>query len=166
MLRYTLLLALFVSSWALAAGGSSLGAAKPLASPLSILEVMRASVEIPADGLWAAQSAEKMSEDDWLLADQDAVQLMGATILVSRGGTGKHDHEWVGNADWQAWAGDMLKTAMALRAAAKAQDAAKLRTSGDHLQEICSACHAKYRPAQPSDGVLRYPFYPKRELAK
>jgi Cytochrome C' len=166
MLRYTLLLALFVGSWAQAAKGSGPAAAQPLVSPLSILEVMRASIEIPADGLWAAQSADKMSEEDWLLADQDAVQLIGATTLVSRGGTGKHDHEWVAKADWQAWVRDMLKTAMALRAAAKAQDAAKLGTAGDHLQEICSACHAKYRPAQPSDGVLRYPFYPKRELAK
>jgi hypothetical protein len=166
MIRYTLLLALFGGSWVLAAEGGNPGAAKSLASPLSILEVMRASIEIPADGLWADQGADKMSEDDWLLADQDAVQLIGATTLVSRAGTGKHDHEWVAKADWQAWVRDMLKTAVALRAAAKAQDAAKLGASGDHLQEICSACHAKYRPAQPSDGVVRYPFYPKRELAK
>lgn len=166
MLRFILFLALFSGSWVLAAQGGNPGAPKPLAAPLSILEVMRASIEIPADGLWAVQSTDKMSEDDWLLADQDAVQLIGATTLVSLAGTGKHDHEWVANADWQAWVRDMLKTAVALRAAAKAQDAAKFGAAGDHLQELCSACHAKYRPAQPSDGVQRYPFYPKRELAK
>jgi hypothetical protein len=146
--------------------GSSAMAAGSLVSPLSILDVMRAAIEIPADGLWAAQGNDKMSEDDWLLADQDAAQLIGATTLVSRGGTGKHDHEWISKADWQAWTRDMLKTAVALRAAAKARDAAKLSASADHLQEICSACHAKYRPAEASDGVVRYPFYPKRELAK
>ncbi|HEY2678141.1 MAG TPA: cytochrome c [Steroidobacteraceae bacterium] len=166
MIQFVLLLALLLGSSALAAGPSNPATAGPLLSPLSILEIMRAAIEIPADGLWAAQGNDKWSEDDWLLADQDAVQLIGATTLVSRGGTGKHDHEWTAKTDWQAWMRDMLKTAVTLRAAAKAQDAAKLSASADHLQEICSACHAKYRPAEPSDGVARYPFYPKRELAK
>jgi hypothetical protein len=143
-----------------------IGSAASLNPPLSILEVMRAAIEIPADGLWAAQGNDKMSDEDWLLADQDAIQLIAASTLVSRGGTGKHDHDWVAKPDWQAWTGDMLKTAVSLRAAAKARDAAKLSAFADHLQEVCSACHAKYRPAEPSDGVARYPFYPKRELAK
>jgi len=166
MIRLTLLLAALVGSSALAAGAGNADAPKPLPSSLSILEVMRASIEIPAEGLWAAQGADKLSEEDWQLADQDAVQLIGATTLVSRGGTGKHDQQWAAKADWQAWVGDMLKTGLALRAAAKAQDAAKLASSADHLQEICTACHAKYRPAEASDGVARYPFYPKRELVK
>jgi hypothetical protein len=34
------------------------------------------------------------------------------------------------------------------------------------LNEVCQSCHTKYRPEAPSDGVARYPFYPKRELAK
>jgi hypothetical protein len=33
--------------------------------PISLLDVMRASVEIPADGIWAAEGADKLSEDDW-----------------------------------------------------------------------------------------------------
>jgi cytochrome c553 len=166
MNRPLLVLALLTGSCANAAGSGNAAAGRPLLSPLSILEVMRASIEIPADGLWAAQGADKLSEEDWQLADQDAVQLIGATTLASRGGKGKHDQEWVSKADWQGWMSDMLKTAVALRAAAKAQDAAKLSAAADHLQEICAACHAKYRPAQPSDGVARYPFYPKRELVK
>jgi hypothetical protein len=138
----------------------------PSASPLSLLEVMRASIEVPADGLWAAEGAEKLTDEDWLLVDQDAIQLIGATSLVARAGAGKNDSKWVANADWQAWVRDMQKTASALRATANSKDAAKLAAAGDHLQEICAACHAKYRPAEPSDGVARYPFYPKRELAK
>ena len=134
--------------------------------PLSILEVMRAAIEIPADGLWAAQGAEKLTDEDWLLVEQDSIQLIGATSLVAHGGTGKNDAKWVANADWQAWVRDMQKTALELRATAQSKDAARLAAAADHLQEVCSACHAKYRPAQPSDGVARYPFYPKRELAK
>lgn len=136
------------------------------AAPLSILEVMRAAIEIPADGLWAAQGAEKLTDEDWLLVEQDATQLIGASTLVAHPGTGKNDAKWVANPDWQAWVRDMQKTAVELRATSKTKDAAKLGAAADHLQEVCSGCHAKYRPSEPSDGLSRYPFYPKRELAK
>ena len=135
-------------------------------APLSILEIMRTAIEIPADGLWAAEGAEKLTDEDWLLVDQDSIQLIAATSLVAKAGTGKNDSKWVANADWQRWVRDMRKTAVELRATATHKDAVKLAAAADHLQEVCSACHAKYRPAEPSDGVVRYPFYPKRELAK
>jgi hypothetical protein len=137
-----------------------------LSVPVSILDLMRASVEIPADGIWAAQGAEKLTDDDWLLADEDSVSLAGAATLISKAGTGKNDRKWVANADWQAWVRDVQTTALAIRAAAKARDSAKFSAAADHLSEVCQACHTKYRPEAPSDGVARYPFYPKRELAQ
>jgi hypothetical protein len=142
------------------------GKSVPPAVSLSILDLMRASVEIPADGIWAAQGAEKLSEDDWLLVDQDSVSLAGAATLISKPGTGKNDRKWVANADWQSWAHDVQTTALAIRAAAKAKDLAAFGAAADHLSEVCQSCHTKYRPEAPSDGVARYPFYPKRELAK
>jgi hypothetical protein len=138
----------------------------PLTVPVSILDLMRASVEIPADGSWAAQGAEKLSDDDWLLADEDSVNLAGAATLMSKPGTGKNDRQWVANADWQSWVRDVQKTALAIRAAAKAKDLSKFSAAADHLSEVCQSCHTKYRPEAPSDGVARYPFYPKRELAQ
>jgi hypothetical protein len=145
---------------------SPAGKSPPLAVPVSILDLMRASVEIPADGIWAAQGAEKLSDDDWLLADEDSVSLAGAATLISKSGTGKNDGKWMANADWQSWARDVQTTALALRAAAKAKDSAKFSAAADHLSEVCQSCHTKYRADAPSDGVARYPFYPKRELAK
>jgi Cytochrome C' len=142
------------------------GKSAPPAVPLSILDLMRASVEIPADGIWAAQGAENLSDDDWLLVDEDSVSLAGAATLISRPGTGKNDREWIANADWQSWVRDVQTTALTIRAAAKAKDSAKFSAAADHLSEVCQSCHTKYRPAAPSDGVARYPFYPKRELAK
>jgi cytochrome c556 len=139
---------------------------RSLTLPISLLDVMRASVEIPADGIWAAEGADKLSEDDWQLADQDAVNLIAATTLLASGGTGQHDAKWVANADWQTWVRDMEKTALQIRDAVKVMDRKKMAAAADHLQEICEACHTKYRPQSPSDGVSRYPFYPKRELAK
>jgi Cytochrome C' len=138
----------------------------PRPLPIRLVDVMRASVEIPADGIWAAEGAEKMSEEDWQLADQDAVNLIAATALITTAGTGKNDAKWVAKADWQAWVRDMQKTALQIRSAAKIMDQKKMAVAADHLQEVCEACHKKYRPQAPSDGVSRYPFYPKRELAK
>jgi hypothetical protein len=134
--------------------------------PLTLLEIMRASVEIPADGIWSAQSEEKLSDEQWQLADQDSINLIVGSSLVARGGTGKSDAKWVGNVDYQSWAKDLLKTSLEIRAAVKAKDFAGLGKAADHLQEICEGCHTKYRPQTPSDGLVRYPFYPKRELAK
>jgi hypothetical protein len=142
------------------------GKSVPLAVPVSILDLMRASIEIPADGIWAAQGAEKLGDDDWLLADEDAVSLAGAASLISRPGTGKNDRKWVANADWQSWVRDVQTTALAIRAAAKAKDSSLFSKAAEHLSEVCQSCHTKYRPEAPSDGVARYPFYPKRELAK
>jgi hypothetical protein len=141
-------------------------APRPLTLPISLVDLMRASIEIPADGLWAAAGADKLSEEDWQLADQDAVNLIAATTLIASAGTGKNDRKWVAHADWQSWVREMEKTALAIRAAVKAEDQKTLAAVADQLQQICEGCHTKYRPQTPSDGVSRYPFYPKRELAK
>ncbi|MGO9947620.1 MAG: cytochrome c [Steroidobacteraceae bacterium] len=141
-------------------------APRPLTQPLSLVDLMRASIEIPADGLWAAAGADKLSEEDWQLADQDAVNLIAATTLIASAGTGKNDRKWVAHADWQSWVREMEKTALAIRAAVKAEDQKNLAAVADQLQQICEACHTKYRPQTPSDGASRYPFYPKRELVK
>jgi len=154
------------SSFVLAGGMQKTPALRPLTLPISLLDVMRASVEIPADGIWAAEGADKLSEDDWQLADQDAVDLIAATTLLASGGTGQNDAKWVANPDWQNWVRDMEKTALQIRNAVKAKDQKKMAAAADHLQEVCEACHTKYRPQTPSDGVSRYPFYPKRELPK
>jgi cytochrome c556 len=87
-------------------------------------------------------------------------------MLVSQAGIGKSDAKWVANADYQDWARDLLKTSYEIRAAVKAKDFPGLGKAADHLQEVCEGCHTKYRPQTPSDGVVRYPFYPKRELSK
>ena len=158
--------ALLAAPTLLAGPATPAAKAAPLVVPVSILDLMRASVEIPADGIWAAQGAEKLGDDDWLLVDEDSVSLAGAATLISKPGTGKNDRKWVANADWQSWVRDVQTTALAIRAAAKAKDSAKFTAAADHLSEVCQSCHTKYRPEAPSDGVARYPFYPKREPAK
>jgi Cytochrome C' len=158
---------LILIAWGLTSSGAMAVSPKVTATlPISIADLMRASIEIPADGIWAAEGAEQLSEEEWQLADQDSVNLIIGTMLVMRPGTGKNDAKWVAAADWQAWAKDLQKSALQARDAVKSKDQKKLAAAGDHLQEICEGCHTKYRPQTPTDGVSRYPFYPKRELQK
>src|ERR1700689_5797734 len=82
-----------------ALGGASIAAADktapvPVASArlaVSLLDVMRASVQIPADGIWGAAGGDKLSDDQWLLADQDSINLLAAASLIATPGTGKND---------------------------------------------------------------------------
>ncbi len=153
-------------AYADAATPTTPSAPKPLPLPVSLVDVMRASVEIPAEGIGAAAGADKLTDDEWQLADQDAVNLIVASTVIAAAGTGKNDKKWVANADWQTWVRDLEKAALQVRAAVKSQDLKRLAAAGDQLQGVCEACHTKYRPTAPSDGVSRYPFYPKRELPK
>jgi hypothetical protein len=137
-------------------------APEPLRLPVPTVDFMRAAVEISADGIWAAQAQEKLSDKDWLLADQDSVALASAATLVSMGGKSPKDQASAANPDYQAWARDLQKGAVALRAAVKNKDKAKFDESADVVTANCEACHAKYRPEVPSDGIARYPFYPAR----
>lgn len=138
----------------------------PLPLAISLVDVMRASVEIPADGIWAAQGADKLSKEDWLLAEQDAEDLAAAATLISMPGKSAQDSARVANADYQTWAADIQKTALQIRDATKTKDQIKFSAAADHLTETCQACHDKYRPQTPSDGVARYPFYPPRVIDK
>jgi cytochrome c' len=147
------------------AAAAPAGSAPALRLPFPIRDFMRASVEIPADGIWAAQGASMLSDDEWLLADQDSADLAAAATFMNVPGTGKDDEKWVANDDWKMWAADVQKTALQIRDAVKAKDLMKLSDGADHLAETCQACHDKYRPEAPSDGIARFPFYPKRVLA-
>lgn len=148
------------------ASGQAPGASAPLALPVTLLEIMRANVEIPADGIWAIENAAKLSNQEWLLAEQDAINITASATFISMGGTGKKDREWVSNADWKAWARDVQQTGLQIRAAVKAKDQKKLTVAADHLVDVCQSCHDKYRPENPSDGIARFPFYPARVLKK
>jgi hypothetical protein len=70
------------------------------------------------------------------------------------------------NSDWQSWARDIQKTVLQIRAAAKVKAQDKFTAAADQLSEACQNCSAKDRAEAPSDGLARYPFYPKRGLAK
>jgi hypothetical protein len=147
-------------------GAAAAPAPRPLALPLTLLEIMRANVEIPAEGIWAVETEDKLSDQQWSLAEQDAINIIASATFISTGGTGKKDREWVSNADWQTWTKDVQQTGVQIRDAVKAKDLKKVAEAGDHLVDVCQSCHDKYRPEIPSDGIMRFPFYPARVMKK
>jgi hypothetical protein len=136
----------------------------PLVLPIPINAVMVALVDFAADGIWRPVGAQfPLSDEQWLLAEQDAYNLIASTTLMTTAGTGSNDAAWVKDPDWRRWATEMQVVALEAKAAVDAKDQERLKLVGDRLVEICQACHQKFKPGLPSMGITRFPIYPKRD---
>ena len=137
---------------------------KPLALPIPINAVMVALVDFAADGIWRPAASEvPLTDAQWLLAEQDAYNLIASTTLMTTRGTGTNDANWIKDPDWRRWASEMQVVALEAKAAVDAKDQARLRLVGDRLIELCQTCHQKFKPGLPSMGITRFPIYPKRD---
>jgi hypothetical protein len=138
--------------------------AGPLAMPIPINAVMVALVDFAADGIWRPAASDlSLSAEQWLLAEQDAYNLIASTTLITTAGAGTSDAEWVKDPDWRRWAAEMQTVALEAKAAIDAKDQERLRLVGDRLVELCQACHQKFKPGLPVMGITRFPIYPKRD---
>jgi hypothetical protein len=139
-------------------------AAQALPLPVTINAVMVAMVDFAADGIWRPAVSEKpLTNNQWLLAEQDAVNLVAAATLITTAGTGVNDAAWIADPDWRQWATDMQNSALQAKDAVGQKDQARLKLAGDHLVETCQACHQKFKPGLPTMGITRFPIYPKRD---
>lgn len=139
-------------------------AIEPLPLELTINEVMVAMIDFAADGVWRPPAlVDSMTDRDWLLAEQDAKNLIASATLITMPGKGANDEEWVTHPDWRRWAADMLETSKQALSAVEERDQERLLLVGDRLVEICQECHQQYKPGLPSMGVTRFPIYPKRD---
>jgi hypothetical protein len=135
---------------------------QPLPLVVSLNEVMVALVDFSADGVWRPAASETpLTDIQWALADQSAVNLIASASLITMRGAGVNDGAWVVNPDWRRWSIEMQTTAEQARAAIAARDQDRLRLAGDRLVEICQTCHQAFKPGLPSMGVTRFPVYPK-----
>lgn len=142
------------------------GAAEPTETDRQFIEmqtslnaIMVAVVDWAAHEVWEAGYAETMAERNWLTAKQYAVQLLASGTLVSLGGTGRADEEWVRSPAWQEWTAQMMsETEDALRAI-EVQDQAALLAAGERLVETCEGCHAAFKPDIPTEGIMHVPHH-------
>lgn len=136
----------------------------PLPLPVSINAVMVAQLDFAADGIWRpAASLVPLTDAQWLLAEQDAVNLISAATLITTAGTGDNDAVWVKDSEWRRWASEMQTVALEAKSAVDSRDKERLALVGDRLVELCQACHQKFKPGLPAMGITRFPIYPKRD---
>lgn len=62
----------------------------------SINAIMVAMIDWSAHEIWEAAYADTLTGRNWLTTKQYAVELLAAGTLVSLGGTGREDMNWVG----------------------------------------------------------------------
>jgi hypothetical protein len=151
-------------SEALQAPSRGLGSPDDLPLPLavSLNETMVALVDFAADGVWRPAASETpLTDTQWALIDQNAVNLIAAASLITMKGQGVNDEVWIVNPDWRRWSLEMQATAAQVRSAVTTRDQERLRLAGDRLVEICQTCHQAFKPGLPSMGVTRFPVYPK-----
>ena len=145
---------------------SDAGASEPTTTDREFIEmqtslnaIMVAMVDWAAHEVWEAGYAETMTGRNWLTAKQYALELLASGTLVSLGGTGRADMEWVKSPAWQEWTSQMIaESAEALRAI-EAQDQARLLAAGERLVETCEGCHAAFKPNIPTEGIMHVPHH-------
>lgn len=135
-----------------------------LALPIPINAVMVAQLDFAADGIWRPAASETpLTDTQWLLAEQDAVNLISAGTLITTPGTGDNDAAWVKDPEWRRWSREMQTVALEAKAAIDTRDKERLALVGDRLVELCQACHQRFKPGLPTMGITRFPIYPKRD---
>ncbi len=150
-------LAAALASQATAQTASPVQAAIPTAGhvlPLHvpIRAVMAGIIDFSAFGVEkTASSADTPTDKDWLSVGLAALNLVGASTLITLPGTGAHDAAWVSNPDWTRWAAEMQSSATDVAIAVRRQDRTALGVSAARLRASCQSCHDQFRDA-PTDG--------------
>ena len=131
---------------AFVAGLSLAGAA--FAAGVTVKEAMKTVVEPAANIVFAVggdvdpangPDAGKVADARW----QEALKAAQALKTVAADLTGPQQKA---GAEWAAAAGDFAKLAADAETAASKKDGAAFSTAANALGDVCTACHAKYKP--------------------
>lgn len=134
-------------------------AAQAMAIPMgvSIDEMMVGFLDRAADGVWQPAAKDELTDAEWKLVEQEAINIILASTLTTMPGTGIEDLKWVQDRDWLRYTNEMKQLGHEARESAIDQDMERLRLVGDRLVEVCSACHQDFKPGLPVMGVTRLP---------
>jgi hypothetical protein len=136
-----------------------------VALPISINSVMVSLVDQAAHEIWDGGNQDRdLTDREWLLIEQHALQLAAAGSVISLGGTGPADRGWMLSPAWQDWSHRMSALALEAKDAVDAKSKVALRDAGDKLVDTCESCHKIFKPEIPSEGIMHQPHYPSVAL--
>ena len=127
--------------------------------PVSINALMVALIDHSAHEIWEAGDAAALKEQEWLNAEQHAIQLAAGGSLISTGGTGTADYGRVMSPAWQEWAQALTDGALAANEAIETRDQQALLAAGREILGTCQGCHQIFKPDAPTEGFSHTPYY-------
>lgn len=126
--------------------------------PISLNAAMVGMIDHSADYLFALGNGDMpRNANDWHLVSNSAYEIVLGGAVIAHPGTGEFDKQWTETEDWQRLAHELtgIGTDALKLADAQSTDQKAWRAVGDRLIQNCLACHAKFKPEIPSQGVLR-----------
>jgi hypothetical protein len=139
-----------------AQGSPVASSAPPVQSPVSINAEMVRVVDHAAHQLWNAEKEGQApkTDADWEAIVEHATQIAAAGALIRLEGTGPNDRTFVQQPDWQKFGAALSAAGLAALSAAEAKNQVALVAANGQLVESCEACHKRFKPALPSEGIM------------
>ena len=125
--------------------------------PISINAVMVGTVSHSADYIFALSNGDFPRNDhDWDLVRSAAYETMLGGKVIQIPGTGSNDANWVTQPEWKGYADQLtvLGGEAVKLVDERSTDKAKWSALGGQLVDDCLACHMKFKPEIPSQGIL------------
>jgi hypothetical protein len=135
---------------------SGAGGAAVVVSPVSINAEMVRIVDHAGHQLWNAEKSEMApkTDADWENIVEHATQMAAAGALIRLEGTGPNDRTFIQQPDWQKFATAVSTAGMAALKAAETRNQRALVAANGQLVEACEACHKRFKPSLPSEGIM------------
>jgi hypothetical protein len=117
---------------------------------VTINDVMVLIIDHNSHAIWDVASDAPDNSDDWHLLEHSALTLAASGNLVTAGGTGPNDAQWVVEPQWRAYSQAMTNAGLDALAAVRSRDTEALLAAGDRLLVSCLDCHRQYKPELPN----------------
>jgi hypothetical protein len=113
-------------------------------------------VDHAAHQLWNAEreGMAPKTDADWEALVEHATQIAADGALIQLEGTGPNDRTLTQQADWPKLANEVSRAGLAALKAAENKNQTALVAANSQLVDACEACHKRFKPALPSEGIM------------